>query len=380
MSSLQRLRAGLARWRSAGPASPKGPAAIGLDLGAERLNLVQFGKDSSGPVLRAAASLPLPQAREALLSDPTALKALLRTAQAGRAFSGRRVVACLPAAELRVFPVSYTAVPGRDDDSVLATDLRARLGAELDHSVLDYLPIRTDNAEPNQRDALVALASRERVLAYVTALERAGLEVSAIDIGPAALARLIVGVNSADVRAAHPDALLINFGSSASHVSVVSGRRLLLDRPIEFAEQSLLARLTRALGVDEGMARRLLLDKGLHADPAQGGDDAEIARTLVEVLRPEFAALVAEVHKTLIYTASRNRGRGVDQIYLLGSVGRYPGADRLMQGLLSIPVEVLNPFRVFRSPLPAAELARLEPMAGIALACGLALRGWGGDA
>ena len=175
-------------------------------------------------------------------------------------------------------------------------------------------------------------------------------------------------------------ASLANRQTACACFSVISGRRLLLDRQIECAEQGLLTRVARALGVDEGMAQRLLLDKGLHADPGQQGEDAELARTLVEVLRPEFAALVAEVHKTLIYTASRNRGRGVVQIYLLGSVGRYPGADRLLQELLSIPVEVLNPFRAFRSPIPATELSRLEPMAGMALACGLGLRGWCGDA
>jgi hypothetical protein len=36
---------------------------------------------------------------------------------------------------------------------------------------------------------------------------------------------------------------------------------------------------------------------------------------------------------------------------------------------------VLDPFERFRSLVSAAELGRLEPVAGIALACGLALRG-----
>ena len=62
---------------------------------------------------------------------------------------------------------------------------------------------------------------------------------------------------------------------------------------------------------------------------------------------------------------------------MLGSVARYPGASRLMQLTLSIPVQPLNPFHAFRSPFDDAALSRLEPIAGIALACGLALRGWG---
>jgi type IV pilus assembly protein PilM len=368
-------------WRSLwSRATPSAPGAIGLDLGSERLNLVQFGRDAAGCVVRAAASLPLPMPREQLLADPAALKTLLHQARTEHAFKGRRVVSCLHTSELRVFPVSVVVPQGQDESAALAAELRTRLGADVEQSVIDYLPIRGDDAEPTRRDALVAVAPRDRVLAYLAALERAGFDVAALDIGPAALARLIAQVNQLDTRAPYPNALAINFGRQRSYLSVIWGRRLVLDREIEFAEDALLARVARALGVDEGLAQRLLIDKGLQADPHGEGQDVEVARTLAEVLRPEFAALVAEVNKTLIYTASRSRGRGVDQVYLLGSVGRYPGADRLMHGLLSIPVEVLNPFRAFRSPLPAAELERLKPVAGIALACGLALRGFVADA
>lgn len=371
LSSWRALRSRLA---------PSAPGVIGLDLASERLNMVQFGHESAGAVIRAAASLPLPLPREQMLADPAALKSLLRQARGDHGFRGVRAVSCLHASELRIFPVSAAVTPGQDEAAALTAELSRRLGAEAASSVIDYLPIRSDDATPTQRDALVAVAPRERVLAYLAALEGAGLEVAALDIGPAALARLMAHVNQLDARAAHPNVLAINFGRQRSYLSVVWGRRLVLDREIEFAESALLARVARALGIDDTIARQLLTSKGLHAEALGESADAEVARTLAEVLRPEFASLVAEVNKTLIYTASRSRGRSVDQVYLLGSVGRYPGADRLLQGLLSIPVEVLNPFRAFRSMLPTAELESLKPIAGIALACGLALRGSTSDA
>lgn len=374
MSPLNSLKSALSRL------APVATGAIGLDLATDRLNLVQFRGEAGSPVVRAAASLLQTMPRAQLLADPVALKALLREAFDRHGFTGRRVVSCVHASELRIFPVTASVAAGQDEAAVLAADLRARLGAEIDSAVVDYLPIRSDDAEPTRRDALVAVAPRARVMAYLEALERAGLEVCALDIGPAALARLIAHVNQADARTQYPNTLAINFGRNRSHLSVIWGQRLILDREIEFAECALLSRVTRALGVDDDMAQRLLLDKGLHADPGRSGEDAEIARTLTEVLRPEFAALVAEVNKTLIYTASRSRGRGVDQIYLLGSAGRYPGVGRLMQELLAIPVEVLNPFRTFRSPMLAADLDQLKPIAGIALACGLGLRGLRADA
>lgn len=349
---------------------------IGLHLSNERANLVQFENSNNGPRIRAAASLTYPCTREQLLADPRRLKALLSQARSEHDFKGRRVVSCLRAAELQIFPISYTAAEGQQEAVAILGELRERLKGALDASVIDYLPIRTEDGDNARREALVAVASRESVLRHLDLLENAGLQASAIDIGPAALARLVSFVNRTDKREQHPNALVINFGRAKSYLSVVWGRRLILDREIEFGEQVLVERVVRLLGMGEDLAVRLLQECGFRSDPAHGGNDPEMAQTLKEVLRPELSTLTAEVNKTLIYTASRSRGRSIDQIYLLGSIGRYPGIDRLILEMLAVPVEVLNPFRAFGSRLGEAELARLRPIAGIALACGLALRGF----
>ena len=349
---------------------------IGLHLSNERANLVQFDNSAGGPRIRAAASLPYPCSRDELLADPRHLKALLRQARSEQNFKGRRVVSCLRSAELQIFPINYTPEDGRPDGAAILGELRERLKGTLDASVIDYLPIRKDEGDSTRREALVAVASREAVLRHLDLLENAGLQASAIDIGPAALARLVSFVNQTDPRVQHPNALVINFGSAKSYLSVVWGRRLILDREIEFGERSLVDRVVRMLGMSEDLAIRLLQECGFRSAPAQDGSDSEMAQTLKEVLRPELATLTAEVNKTLIYTASRSRGRSIDQIHLLGSIGGYPGIDRLIQEMLAVPVEVLDPFRAFGSRPGEAELARLRPIAGVALACGLALRGF----
>ena len=93
----------------------------------------------------------------------------------------------------------------------------------------------------------------------------------------------------------------------------------------------------------------------------------EIARTVREVLQPEFAEFAAEVGKTLIYTASRTRGQSVERLFLLGSVARYPGIERVVQELVGVPAEVVNPFSVFTARPGAADRADLDPIAGIGL-------------
>lgn len=346
--------------------------AIGLEISPERVNLVQFDAAPIGPVIRAAASLPYEGTRAELIADPKRLKTMLRDAFKQHPFRGNAVISCLGADELRIFPVAYAAVEGRDDAASISLELRERLKDELDESVIDFLPVRNADGDAGRRDALVAVAARSAVLSHLNLLESAGLRVSALDIGPAALARLVSFVNDADDREKYPNVLLINFGRERSHLSVVWGRRLVLDRAVEFGESVLVERIARVLSMSDEMARHLLQEKGLDGGGAAGDD---LARTLFDVLRADFASLAAEVNETLSYTASRSRGRGIDQVYLLGSVGRYPGIGALVQEMLSVPVDVLNPFSAFRSRPSAADLELIKPIAGIALACGLALRG-----
>ena len=316
--------------------------------------------------------LPYAGGREALLANPGSLKALIARALATRPFSGREVVSCLPAADVSIMTLTYQRAAGEDDTAAIVRELRERLKAELDKSVIDYVAIRGEDAGSAERSAIVAAAPRERVLAYLAALRSAGLEPVALDIGPAALARL---VSALDTAGRYPNALLVNFGQNRSYMSVIWGRRLMLDREFDFGEARLAARLGRTLDMPEDAALRLLYEHGFGSAAGAGAD--EVARTICEVLRPEFTGLVAEVNKTLIYTASKTRGQSVERVYLLGSVARYPGVAQTMQHLLAMPVEVVNAFGVFASRDDAAVQEELEPIAGIGLATGLALRGRG---
>jgi len=359
----------------------RGPShkAMGLQFAEERVNLVQFAADGAGQVrLHAAASVAYPESREALLARPAALKAWLRGVRAEHGFQGSRVVSCLPAAELRLFPVSCSVVAGQGFEQALAQVLRERLRDEINDAVVDFLPIRNDDGDTDQREALVAVAPRAKVMAHLDLLTAVGLAPVALEVGPAALARLVACVNTADVRTPFPHVLAINFGRRHSHVSVIWGRRLVLDREIAFAESMLVDKVAKVLELSPEMAQRLLLSKGLGAEGATPTGD--FAQTLVEVLHTEITSLVAEINKTLVYTASRSRGRGIDQIYLLGSVGRYPGVDGLLQQLLAVPVTVLDPFSSFASSLPAQPRGQLGARAGMAVAAGLALRECSGHA
>ena len=101
----------------------------------------------------------------------------------------------------------------------------------------------------------------------------------------------------------------------------------------------------------------------------------EILSSMVEILHPLFLEFIDNVNKTLIYTASMLHGKSVQQIYLLGSLACYPGADRFLTQMLALPVARLNPFSLFKDSDDHIPPANRDITAGTVLATGLALRG-----
>jgi type IV pilus assembly protein PilM len=344
---------------------------IGLDMGPKRLNLVQMVCTSGRPTLSAVASVPFSCTRDELLVQPKILRSLLAQAFAAQPFKGKRVVSCLPADQMKIMSLNFSHAEGQADDAAIVAELRERMKGELDNMVVDYLPLRQEDADAGKRDALVALASRDHVLAYLKALTSAGLQVDALDIGPAALARVVkhAGARHFPEFPQKPNALLINFGADASYLTVIWGRRTVLDRAVEFCENRLLNRLKLALDMSPELAIQVL-----YRVAGEHGEHDETAQIVAEVFRPELALLHQEISKTLVYMASRTRGKSVDAVFLAGPIARYHGLVHSLRQQLNVPVYILNPVADFSAPKNRDDDETLGTMAGMALTAGLALR------
>lgn len=367
MTSLRSLF-GLAR-KGAAAAVP-----IGVDFAAECLNLLQIEPDSKGPLVRAAVSLPYPVARTQLLADRRLLRSFVREALAKAPFAGTRIVAALAPTDVRILPLTVNVAAGQSEPQAVARAVSDQLGADARESVVDYYLVRSADPAGAEKQLLAAVAPGERVLAYLETLRGAGFDPVALDIGPAAMARLLAAMQQDDYS---QSVLLINFGANKSFLTVIWGRRLMLDREIDFGETQLVEKLGRTLGLAPEIALAMLREHGtggtavLQRDPMSAQRD--LGRTIGEILYPEFAALAEELVRTQVYVASRTRGSSVRRVYLNGSAARYANIEARIGELVHLPVEVLDPFQAFRTTPGFAPASNVTH--GIALAAGLALRG-----
>jgi len=360
----------IAHWFN-GLRSRSAPVPIGVDFAAHRLNLVQAAPGPAGWTLTAAASVPYPLPRAELLASPQALRRFVDGALAAGPFQGRRVVSALPPGDVRILPLTVQVGGGIGEAQAVAKAAADHLGEGVDDAVLDYYQVRGADADSAERQVLVAVAHRPRVLAYLAMLESARLQPVALDIGPAAIARLLAALHGTDLG---QSILLINFGVGKSFLTVIWGRRLMLDREIEFGEELLTGRLASALDLAPPMALALLKEHGIGARTALTQDDgapsARLQQSVREILHPDCQALAEELARTQVYVASRTRGSSISRVYLNGSLARFPHIQDRIAELIDVPVQLLDPFEAFVRPQPRSG----DAATAIALASGLALR------
>lgn len=341
---------------------------IGLEFGFDRLNLVQCVQDEHGWKILAAVSVPYPVRRETLFASPKALRRFVDTALASAPFKGRRVISSLPASKVRIVPLDVQLSPGQSEQTAVIKALREKWRSDLNSEIIDYLKVR-DNEPGADLNVLVIAAQRQHVLEHLELLEHAGLEPKALDIGPAALTRLITVIQEGNYERS---VVLLNFGVEKTYITVLWGRRLMLDREMDFGESLMTAKLANALGVESSHASQLLRNHGFaNADMQMADQTGHAGNVIAEILHPEFSALAEEVSRTLIYIASKTHGKAAECIFLNGTMAHYPGIAERMQKLVSIPVEILDSTKMLRYDGPPIE--RIGS-GGIALATGLALR------
>ena len=355
--------------------SDYGPIAINLT--SEKIYLLQLEKKKNTFRIQANVSIPYPIKRAELLASPTEFSIFIHKALRAGAFRGRNIVSCLPNKGTKIINLSYQMQGGMTEDESIVGEVMNCMDGNPSEYVIDYLPIRTENKDAATRTALVAVARREAVISYLELFGKANLTVQALDIGPAALRRLVVSLNGLEE---FPLVMLINFGRDRSYLTVIDGRRLIMDRELDFGENLVIRQLSRQLDMTEEQAMKVLQQYGFSkahgvVPTADQVTTDEISSSMLEILHPLFLEFIDNVNKTLIYAASMLRGKSVQQIYLLGSLARHPWADRFLAQMLALPVAILNPFSLLAESGEQTPSVNPNITAGTVLATGLALRG-----
>jgi len=261
--------------------------------------------------------------------------------------------------------------------------MESRVEGSINDYVVDFLPVRGD-ANSRDRVALVATSRRSDVLKFLEILREARLDVAELEVGPAAINRLISLLPRPEN--SRGNVLVINYGAEQTFITLISGRRLLMDKEINFGANMLVEQIARSLDMSPTMAEEMAVREGLNQQAKKpfGATvqlTADDLNPLVEIVRPVFAPLAEEVRRACLYAASESQGDVVEQVYTVGSIARWPGADQLLSEIARLPVATTLPLTAIFDGDDAADSSNYPGIGpDLATATGLALRGLIDDA
>lgn len=375
-------------WMREHALQPSVAPPIGVDFAPDAVHWVQLDRFDPEPRLRDAASIRHGGDLGALLASPTDLKRHVQEVMQRGKFRGRKVVTQAPSDFLRLMVLNYSVQSDHSEPEQIMSLARERMRDDLDSHVVDFVPIRTSGDRQGDRSALVAVIPEEPVIEHLDRLHSAGLEVAALEIEPVSVRRLISNLagprslssNDQDLN------LVLRFHRKNTALTLLSGRRLLLYREIEYGSEDLATAVSKGLDCELDAASDLISSFGVGGAPSSApvagakpdssgelDEESESIRgTLRDLLRPSLRTVIEQTHKAISYAAFQTRGSSLERVLLMEGVLHCPGLELLLADMLQIPVETFRPLSALNAQQPSAHL---PSDARLATAFGFSMRG-----
>lgn len=338
---------------------------IGVDFGHNGLRMVQFRDNDGSLELHACTHISV---NDELRASRGQLYTLIKKQLKEHRFVGREIVTCIQPEDVKIMMLSFMHQNDKKDEEMIVQRIAERVDDNIESYVIDYMMVRPEASNAQERSVLVALADHDEVIDYLESLRKAGLAVKVLEIEPAAVRRLISLKHGADQDA---NLMTISMGHTQTYITVLSGRRLIYERDIDFGEVQLIAMLCKELEINEHEVRSMLERGNLHDSAGEEHEHAPFTNAFYSVLKPLFMELVEDINRALIYAASETRGLPVKHVYLTDRVATWYGIESFINTLIEVPVSVLSPFEGFDK----AEMFQASSGPLSAVVTGLALYG-----
>jgi len=341
---------------------------VGLDISSRRLLAVEMeGYRGKRPTLVRAqeAELSPSAARDSEVVDILEVSDALRRLWKDAGFKSKRVVLGVGNQRVLVREHSVPEMPALQLRQSLPYQVADLLPVPVEDTILDFYPIEPveGSAPPEMRGLLVA-ALKEAVESNVSAIEQAGLKVSAVDLSAFAIVRALTP--SGVLQGTHT---VVSVGARTTHIIVVKDGVPRFVRIIPTGGES----VTDAVEplVSEGRAAADSVKNRLGLEGVTHPQYAALSRAMFDSLN----GLINAVRSTNSYYAGSEIGGPIESVILVGSDARVPGLPRAIAENVGLQVRIASPIDGFAlgSGIDTAHLPRLTP--DLAVPLGLALGG-----
>lgn len=312
---------------------------IGIDLGSRMIRLLQLERRANGLAVTAAAACALPAEINPKHDGyhQAAADAILKLIGGG-GFHGKDIVSCLPAGIVHYKNLRLPKMPADELASAVTWEADERLSLKKQKVITQFYDAGEVRQGEDLREEVILMAAPAAFIeAHIESLNGCGLQVSALDAIPGALARVMLIGEQDHIPEKAVTRVAIDIGWSSSKVLILHGRRIVFFKLLDIGGRHLDQAVAEHLGVPENEARdvrRRQEQPGPAEDPeANPAADDRVQRTLMEAMRPLASELAREIGLCLRYYSVTFRGPRPEHATLLGGeVGQGPLLTLLSEG------------------------------------------------
>ncbi len=358
--------------------------ALGLEIGASALKLVEVS--GNPPALKALASRPTPPGLlvEGMVAEPAALaeeiKELLLEARTRK----RYVVTALSNLAVILRPIQVPKMPLKEMEEAVRWEAERYIPFPIDEVVLDFAPLTplSEVQEGEQVQVMVAAARQEAVAGVLEALRGAGLVPVVLDVKPFA------GLYPLEARLAEePDRvfLVLDIGAESTSLVLLRGDKPLAVRILTLSGKDFTEAIAQSFNLDLLTAEEVKRTYGMATIPTEDEEllldfDAERERyspgRIYDAIRPVLVELTQELRRSLEFFRIQLEEAPPEVGYLLGGGSKLRGLASLLTDTLGVNFEPVNPWEAVAVDPKRFESEKLQEMGPeFAVALGLALRG-----
>ncbi|NQT17618.1 MAG: pilus assembly protein PilM [Planctomycetes bacterium] len=325
---------------------------LGLELGTHTITLAQAERGPFG-VRTCASAVVEPGAEGNSTADASApgttweSQDIVDTLATDPGFSGRRAACVLPMHLTEMNILTMPPAPEAERRAMIAYELSSVFPNDSEEREFDFWVTDSPGSTavgnggtdtPDGESVNVLSVRRPLVSDLVRRLSRAGLRCQAIDCLPFALAR---AVHLAYDSGGNVPVGAVHWGGVSGTLCVVSGRGPQFTRHLRnCGVGSLAGKVSRALGLSEDEATRVLAEHGLPDPDCREPGRREIQQAVADVTSQELNELANELNKTISYVRLRHPELTPERLCLFGEGARVKNASLYIARKVGLATDV----------------------------------------
>jgi type IV pilus assembly protein PilM len=342
-----------------------GRTAIGLDIGTSGVRAAELSYGRGGITLEKFGQVALPEGavRDGEVIDRGVVVDALKALWKGSGFKGKHVALGVANQRVVVRQIDLPWMPAAELKNSLPLLVQDYLPMPVADCILDF-HVTEENHDGGNRllRGLLVAASRDMVMANVSAVQAAGLRATSVDLTSFAVLRSMGKPHSEVATEA-----LLDVGARVSNLVIHSAGQPRFVRVLMMGGQDVTDAIAERIGQSSLTAEAV---KRGHLEDLSDRE-IDLARSAVDLMLEVF---VDEIRSSLDYYGASNPGFPVEQILVSGGGSLLVGISDRLSAVTRRPVLGGNPisgFHVGRTGLDDQQLATLQPLAAVPI--GLAL-------